>query len=1127
MRDFYQQIIDGLNRDLDPREFEQCACSILRDEYPTLVPILGGSDAGMDGAIADGEGEAFPLIVTTGEDPLGNLRANVDAHLKKLFPRHKAVFATSRPLTPQMRRKLEEEAREKGFTLVQIVDQAGIADRLYHNSAWCRSLLGLTGTPSVLSVVPLTRRPLLTLEPIGRNADLEWLKSTKGDRVLVGEPGSGKTFLLYHMARQGRGLFLTSNDPTAIANALRDHQPEVVIVDDAQVDPAVLTRLRHLRDRDEDGAKFSIVAITWKGALDQVTESLGGVPRSQVRQLELLTREELVQVIEQVGVHDREWIRLIVNQSANKPGLAVTQAQLALQGELKDIVEGTVLRRTLVTAFRTLTGRDPTWTLAVFGLGGDAGMPIDTVGAFLHLDRRQMLEEVSGLAAGGALTEVRDRSLAVRPQILRWNLVARVFFSGEATDQPYQDVIAQVPSLADAVKTILMSVGRAHAVIPEVELRELVRRVEAPDVWRIYASLGATQANWVLEHYFGDLMQIAPEALQQAPEAVIPKLLERAQGDGRSLLSHPNHPLRMLSDWVRDLNVPPGESIARRQRLAMAARALLEGGGDREVGIHAICVALSPALEGQSSDPGMGRTITYFYGLLQKADLLAMSAIWNEVQEAVTGADMVHWQHFSTALWDWIYPDHVLKTGSPPTDVVRIMHEFARTLLVDLAGRAQQSTGARSKIQALSRRLGEPLKLDLDPEFESLFPDDSLDEGDWQENERKRRERVEALAAEWSRRKPEDVAIRLALLEREAAAVGQSWPRLTPVLAAAIADQVTETDRWLHSFLSEGLLGDLVDPFLKAALRAQTGQWRSAIATCLERDSYAGYATALLLTMEAPPPDLLDRSLEVVERFAPLVEGLSSKSRVPLATLTALLRHASWEVALHAAVGEWEAEPRGKVRTEVLREWQEAVLRARADIEGVGAGYGLGLILASDPELALLWLRERFEQGDLPTHFSARSPLEIAVSALNPVQRLALLRDLPPQPILRWLLPRLVGEDLELFKSLLSTPNLSEFHLFPLFGLPDECWSKKAVAALAAGKDAERIAETTVWGGIQVISRSGVEDWKRWADAFSRFESADNQELRAVARHGRAMAEYELERAVREERHLRLSGFAA
>lgn len=64
---FYNQIINGLKGKLDPDLFEECVIELIRrhDGY-FAVPILGGQDGGMDGAVADGEGEPFPVITTTG-----------------------------------------------------------------------------------------------------------------------------------------------------------------------------------------------------------------------------------------------------------------------------------------------------------------------------------------------------------------------------------------------------------------------------------------------------------------------------------------------------------------------------------------------------------------------------------------------------------------------------------------------------------------------------------------------------------------------------------------------------------------------------------------------------------------------------------------------------------------------------------------------------------------------------------------------------------------------------------------------------------------------------------------------------------------------------------------------------
>ena len=117
---FYKDIIQGLNGSLDPELFEQCASDLLRNIYPGLVPIRGGSDAGMDGAISDGGGVAFPLVATTQGDVIGNLTKNLNSYLQKGGTRKRVVLTTSQKLTPQRRQNLSKWARlEVTFSMVR------------------------------------------------------------------------------------------------------------------------------------------------------------------------------------------------------------------------------------------------------------------------------------------------------------------------------------------------------------------------------------------------------------------------------------------------------------------------------------------------------------------------------------------------------------------------------------------------------------------------------------------------------------------------------------------------------------------------------------------------------------------------------------------------------------------------------------------------------------------------------------------------------------------------------------------------------------------------------------------------------------------------------------------------
>lgn len=343
----YRAILDGLEqRDVfDGDRFEACVVGLLQDRFPGLVPIPGGNDGGMDGAIADLEGEAYPLVCTIAERGLANLTRSLKRYKKTGGKRRKVVFATCRRVTPQKRRNLRSRARKLGFTLVQVYEQRAIATLLYRQSDWRRDLLRLDGSPPALSVLPpRLRQHLIELEIRGRDRDLEWLRTTSGDRVLVGEPGSGKTYAFYRLARDGWGLFLTSESEAEIADALRDQKPGVVIVDDAHVDPSRLARLRALRAQGTH--RFDIVASTWRGAENEVRDALG-VWSSKVRRLELLTRREILDLYAEMGVTAEEFglekdriLGTLADQAANRPGLAVTLGTLWLEGDWQSVLEG-------------------------------------------------------------------------------------------------------------------------------------------------------------------------------------------------------------------------------------------------------------------------------------------------------------------------------------------------------------------------------------------------------------------------------------------------------------------------------------------------------------------------------------------------------------------------------------------------------------------------------------------------------------------------------------------------------------------------------------------------------------------------------------------------------------------
>lgn len=1099
---------------------------LLREVFPGLVPVPGGNDAGMDGAVAQVEGEPFPVVCTTGEDVHGNLAGSLDSFLKRGLSSRKVAVATSRTLTPSETRALFELATEKGFTLLQVFERSAVAFLLYRDTGWCKRLLGLTGQPSALSVVPPSRRPLVEIQLRGREDAIEWLRTTSGDRIVVGEPGSGKTYLFQSLIRNGwPALFLVDDDETAIANAIRDQSPGVVIVDDAHVIPERLVRLRRLRT--EIQCEFDIVAATWPGARDDVREALGNPAESRILKLELLTRNQILEIFHELDVRPRdEILRDLVTQAANKPGLAVTIALLWKQGDWQKILDGTVLSRTLSTLFKGLTGARTADVLAAFSLGGPRGMSLEAVSNFLGLPIVEVKEIAAGLAAGGVLSEVDGENLVVRPEALRSALLREVFFSGSALRFDYRKLLPFAPSIEKAVEEIVRAKVYG-AVVPPDALHDLVLRFGSRWAWKVLALAGTEDARWVMTHYPGDLLDIASELLRRVPEIAVPKIFARtAEIADAGELRH-DHLMNLLSSWARDARVGLDEAMRRRRMLGRAARDFLLAGGDRGIGVYGIAIALSPTASGSSLDPGMGNTLNLLSGLLHVEGLRQIESIWEESRGAIQEIDKASWGHLSSMLWDWLHPSYSARGGSVLDEQIQVMRSCAQKMLRDLALRSQDRPGLAAELSRLAKKIELDLDLKTDPVYEILYPEPDSSVEDRREREASQKVAIEKLALEWAGYPPKKAAARIAFYEREARRAGHTGLQNAPALCRALAGFVEEPEAWLRELLAEDLRGHLLSPFLDRLVELRREGWQKEVESALALDPLVWSALSVILTLPDPTPDLLSRALERLADFPMLIETLCLRNEVPLPTLR-LLFHLPWESALAAVVGEWVSDPEGEVREEIRTEWRTAILRAKTGdyeeaTETVGLQYWLGVILARDADLSFDWLRARLREDDLPWSFLGDSPFAHAVRALRREQRQELLRELQPISILRSLIPGLVEKDVDLFRNLLALPSLVDYHLEPLEGLPDQDWEGLALAALEAGYAPSRVAAATFESSFS-FAGSGIEYWSRWDEAFAKLEDHSSKALREVARYGRQEAQRQIQKAQETQRRYELQG---
>lgn len=424
---------------------------------------------------------------------------------------------------------------------------------------------------------------------------------------------------------------------------------------------------------------------------------------------------------------------------------------------------------------------------------------------------------------------------------------------------------------------------------------------------------------------------VADAALERAPKATIPRLLELALNDNRPLNPFPDHPVRRLEGWVQVALPGGGQAVPRRELLVEMVDAWLSGGGDCDVGVRALLrMAMSPAFKDYISDPGSGSRVTFRRGLLLPDELSRLKELWPRVIELIDSLDDVPWSCLFEVIHDWTYPS-LHMGGEPPEEISKEMRAFAERMLADVVRVCHGHPGVLHKAAEYARELGWDLQITPDPEFETLFPVEELRAGNWRMIKGRQISAVRELAAVWGDRTPPEVSERMVGLEAAAEDVNKTYPRHTPVLCEEVAAHAEHPLEWSRALLDNGVRPDLVIPFLSKAASSGDEGWEDIARECLENPSLEFATISVVLTTPDPPSGLLANVSERLGQFGNAVEGYCFRGQVPEGTLAHLLQHEDPKVAMAAAAGEWHANPRGSVREGLAADWRAAMLRAPTD----------------------------------------------------------------------------------------------------------------------------------------------------------------------------------------------------
>jgi hypothetical protein len=1127
----YQHILRALNGDLDEDLFKKCAADLLRETYPTLVPMTGGDDGGYDGAIGTSSGP-FPLLCTIDKrGPVANLRKNLATYVAGRNGPKFAIVATPRALSNRKKRNLERIAIEEfQVQIINVHEQTDFANRLYRDARWRLELLGLSGSPEALSALPprsRAERPPI----IGREDDLEWIRNTEGDLLLVGQPGIGKTYLHETLVSDGIALFAVDLDSERLANALRTRAPRVVIVDDAQESIPLLRTLQRLRT--ELGVAFRIHANCWAHSEEVVRAALE-LPQTNVRRIDLLTREQILDVVHECGVYGPDQLlHVLLDQAAGKPGLVAALVAAAKRGDLKRVWSGEALAELLLHGRQLLNGKQDLPVLAAFALAGDAGASATEVASAFDISVLDVRNTLASLAAGGVLEEVGrygEHRVAVHPQALRGVLVRDAFYKGpERLDAaPVIEKLQSDPRRIEGLATTLLAARQRGANISNEVLLGIASEANSGAVWNHLAFVDASLSRALIRGYEDQIVWAADGLLHFEPEATLPHLLRIAASpkDSRSASAR-----QSVKGWLEGDEPGDPVSIPRRRLLLAALKALTANSNSIDDNAHdwALALSIQPAIDAHRVPPGDGMKIIIYSGIRPLLQLREIDLLWSEVVAACVGKRSLS-KELRQAIEEWCFPDRHARADFSD-DTREFIKSVASRMLNELQELSLCGRVCRSWIRQTATRADLDVRVRVDRTFQRIFESRDFST-DWRTHERRRQKILTSVAEELAVSGPYDALHQLSEMEQEAATFGWHDGHDRTFLYYRLARSAADPVEWLRVAVSERLPPSQLKPFLDAAVasgREGLGSLLSAMLTSPGNEDYRQMTTLAVLSMSEPDEVLLDAALEALES-----DGHSSTfalvySSPPIQTSLRLMQHPKIEIRVHSALAEWRREPKGAVRDELCDDWRSAILSARDEHEHL-----LWEVLGSDESLAFDWAIRKID--DTATSHEHRFGLwklhglfAKVGELLDAERRWKLLERIRPSNYDDEIIEALLRGDAELFRRWVRVhlPNGQEGHYMafrPLDREIDETWERFAIVAADEGASPSLLSEHIHERGGHVVTGPYSSRYLKLIPKFERLASHPDHRLRQAGLRGVEWARARADRELRQERSEAIRG---
>lgn len=1073
---------------VDPSLFERCAVDLLQERY---YGMLRGTpekrDMGVDGICGPDANPEFILVVTTGKDFARNLRESVDSYLTEAGPGRAVVLATTREVTMARRAKLQEMLLERGVRLHAVHDRSEFVRLLYGAPQWRKDLLGVTGVAKALSRFPATARPTPPIRLIGRDADLQSLRDTSGDIVLVGKPGVGKTFLLEQLAAEDWCLFDAGWSVADLEDAVREMRPQRIVIDDAHLTVANrIPDLRHLR-REMD-TNFGIVAVTWPAQAKAVGGALEDATRVDIEELE---RDQILRVVEEAGVvAPPELQRLIVDQAYGRAGLAVTLARACIAGHADEVATGEALLEDLVGWYQRTLGEASRHTLGALALAGDHGATLQQVREIVGIDGPAASDLIRDMASGGTIDEapltleafiIGERAsgrLRVQPEALRYALVRDVFFGGAGSLDAFGAVeFLDHPSIAAV--PIIGARYRGASVSPEKLLPLLDWKDE--QAARSYALLGPSEFRTAIDRAGEHRAHIAGAAYRAGVDEgrALEVLMEEAVVADRLEHSTPDHPLRAVSDRLSN-----GQTRLEARRLAVqTARSSLDRGGDGAVALRVMMHAVNPAIRTSSLDPGLGNTLTVGEGPIPGPWIEELLRLWNEILDVVERDPSLPPRPLLEGLGAWVYPGRIGFGKGPDGETAKAFLNVATRVVERMTQIFGARPGVLRRLNEMVETAGLAVEIKVPDEFLTLFPRRWRRKDELKDWSRRNEEQVELLAKSLVERSNDEIARTMVDADTEALAVGITDRRLLIQLAQKMAADAEEPEAPLAALIERRAPADLVLPFLDRVVELQRAGWKGVLEAALANPGVAG--AAIQVALVRPCGDHL-KQLAIVgaSDWVRVVEHLVFRDEIDDVTMGLLLDAPDQAVRREVAVTlgtEPAAERLEQLAPEMRARCREVIIESPADEMWMPG------ILERDEQLCSNWLRGWLERCTEGTDEFLVPEVHAAIRRMDAELRVALIGDVPSGssgPRLKEVLRSLVSDDLAVAEALFDRSDLVHMREAALLNGPSEAWMNRALLALDRGWAPEQIVSAAQYS--DPVWTPGGLHWQEKIDALKR-----------------------------------------